>query len=77
MLVWYILSLEPPFGSYSPQHIVEKVFNQGSRPPIFEGWPSEISSLLRRCWDANIPNRPEYSEIVQVVKNHLTKLENV
>lgn len=77
MLMWYILVLEPPYGSFTPPMIVERVFNNGIRPPVLDSWPTEIATLLKKCWDENIAARPDFTEILKVVKTHLDKLETL
>jgi len=71
MIMWYILALEPPFGFYTQDMIVDRVFQRKTRPAIFKSWPVEISNLMERAWHNNINHRPPFTEIVIVLRQEL------
>ena len=66
-LMWYILELEPPLGVYSPEMFKERVFKRGTRPAVMSSWPEHMPELMKKCWSADISERPDFGEI----KEHL------
>lgn len=71
MIMWFILALEPPFGFYTEDMIRDRVFLRGSRPAIFDSWSPQICDLLKRGWCPDISVRPNFKEIVSVLKMEL------
>ena len=65
MLMWHIMALEPPFGLYTANMFLDRVFSKQYRPAIIEKWPTEVSSLMRESWDSNIDNRPSFKDIME------------
>mmetsp|Transcript_8675 Transcript_8675/g.24027 ORF Transcript_8675/g.24027 Transcript_8675/m.24027 type:complete len:413 (-) Transcript_8675:2009-3247(-) len=68
MLLWYIMALEPPFGMYTPNMFLDRVFSKNYRPVINEKWVDGISSLMREGWDAEIAKRPDFPQITDRLK---------
>jgi serine/threonine protein kinase len=64
MLLWYIMSLEPPYCLYTDNMITSRVFVRGARPALFESWPEDISELIKQCWSNDIPDRPSFREVM-------------
>jgi len=62
-LMWYILELEPPLGVYTPQMFKERVFKRGTRPAVMESWPEHMAPLMKKCWSANIDERPNFGQV--------------
>jgi ankyrin repeat protein len=62
MILYEISTLRYPFGECRPTEIPPKVLS-GKRPSL-EGVPSEIASLIARCWKQNPRERPSFAEIV-------------
>ncbi|RIA85251.1 kinase-like domain-containing protein [Glomus cerebriforme] len=58
MLMWEILSGQPPLMKY--KHDYDLVINiiNGMRPKIVSGTPLEYKCLIEQCWDANPLKRP-------------------
>jgi serine/threonine protein kinase len=69
MIMWYLMALEPPFGLYTNEMMKDRIMVRGSRPAVYDKWPSDLAALMKRCWDADISERPEFSEIIRIVKN--------
>lgn len=40
----------------------------GNRPPLLEGCPKPIETLITTCWDPSPPNRPSMEDVVKVMK---------
>jgi serine/threonine protein kinase len=75
MLMWFIMALEPPFGFYTEDMIVDRVFKRGSRPAIFDSWPKAIGHVLKRAWDSNVPERPAFSEICSTLRSEMVRAD--
>ncbi|KAL3929543.1 MAG: hypothetical protein SGBAC_012161, partial [Bacillariaceae sp.] len=58
MMMWFILALEPPYGFYTEDMIIDRVFRRGSRPAVFESWSHELGNLMKCSWDSTISKRP-------------------
>jgi serine/threonine protein kinase len=71
MVLWFILALEPPFGFYTEDMIMDRVFKRGSRPAVFDSWPESIGDLMKRSWSADIAGRPSFAEISSTLKLEL------
>lgn len=68
MLLWYIMALEPPYGFYTPEMFVSRVFQQGHRPVTMGDWPASLCQIMKRCWDVRINVRPSFETIMDVIK---------
>ncbi|XP_042516081.1 serine/threonine-protein kinase STY13-like [Macadamia integrifolia] len=64
LIFWGMLKNELPFEDMNLHDIKTKVVEQGTRPCL-EGIPSEISSLLQRCWSDEINLRPDFTDVVK------------
>jgi serine/threonine protein kinase len=43
----------------------------GNRPALPRDLPEGVSKLVERCWEGNPQQRPEFTEIVEVLSSHL------
>jgi serine/threonine protein kinase len=75
MLLWYILALEPPYGFYTPDMFLQRVFIQGHRPMNFPEWPDQLNIMIKRGWDNRINVRPDFKIIMQVIKKETVKVD--
>lgn len=75
MVMWYILSLEPPFGFFTESMISTRVHKRGVRPAVFRKWNDVIGEMLRCAWDPDLHQRPNFLEITLVLKQELLHLE--
>ena len=71
MVTWFILALEPPFGLYTENMILERVHKRGVRPAIFRRWNEVIGRMLRCAWDPDMHSRPNLLEITLVLKQEM------
>ena len=76
MIMWYILSLEPPFGLYSQEMIIDRVLKRGTRPSVFKSWSDSIGNLMKRGWHTEIAERPSFQEISLVLKQELIESDS-
>ncbi|XP_046991443.1 mitogen-activated protein kinase kinase kinase 7-like [Schistocerca americana] len=68
IILWEVLSRRKPFDDIggSAYRIMWAV-HTGERPPLIEGCPRPIESLMTRCWDKNPANRPSMDEVVHIM----------
>eukprot|EP00526_Cylindrotheca_closterium_P010359 CAMPEP_0113655706 /NCGR_PEP_ID=MMETSP0017_2-20120614/29872_1 /TAXON_ID=2856 /ORGANISM="Cylindrotheca closterium" /LENGTH=403 /DNA_ID=CAMNT_0000569017 /DNA_START=13 /DNA_END=1224 /DNA_ORIENTATION=+ /assembly_acc=CAM_ASM_000147 len=72
MILWFILALEPPYGFYTEDMIIDRVFKRGSRPAVFESWSHELGNLMKCSWDSTISKRPGFSEICSALRSEMS-----
>ena len=60
MLIWEILSGQPPFANFNEYSDYELAMNiiDGMRPKIGSEVPLKYKELMERCWDADPTKRP-------------------
>ena len=75
MLLHYIIALEPPMGAYTPKMFIDRVFQQGYRPAVKDKWPARLRDLMRQCWSEDIDERPEFSDIIRVLKQEIASVD--
>ncbi|KAL3912663.1 MAG: hypothetical protein SGILL_006794 [Bacillariaceae sp.] len=71
MLMWYMLALEPPFGMYTEDMIMDRSWNRGYRPVIFRRWTRNMKELIKSCWDAKPTSRMSFLQITLALKKEL------
>jgi serine/threonine protein kinase len=69
MILWYIMALEPPLSLYTPEMILDRVFEKGHRPATKVKWSPAITELLRMCWSEELLERPSFKEIMSKLQN--------
>jgi serine/threonine protein kinase len=75
MLLHYILALEPPMGTYTPNMFIERVFKQGVRPVIKDKWSPVLKDLLKQAWSESIDERPSFAEIMLRLKQEIASID--
>eukprot|EP00559_Dactyliosolen_fragilissimus_P008257 CAMPEP_0184856898 /NCGR_PEP_ID=MMETSP0580-20130426/2060_1 /TAXON_ID=1118495 /ORGANISM="Dactyliosolen fragilissimus" /LENGTH=845 /DNA_ID=CAMNT_0027352163 /DNA_START=124 /DNA_END=2661 /DNA_ORIENTATION=- len=63
ILLWELMAYEKPFDGMNREMFYERVVHGGERPPIQKKWPSDLISLMTRCWSYNPEMRPTFSQI--------------
>ncbi|EXX50815.1 kinase-like domain-containing protein [Rhizophagus irregularis DAOM 181602=DAOM 197198] len=59
ILMWEVLSEQPPFlNNNNDQDLALNIVN-GTRPKILPGTPEIFKKLMEECWDANPEKRPD------------------
>ena len=76
MILWFILALEPPYGFYTEDMIIDRVFKRGSRPAVFVSWSHELGKLMKSSWDSTISKRPSFSDICRVLRSEMSSENN-
>jgi hypothetical protein len=69
MILWYIMALEPPLSLYTPEMILDRVFEKGHRPATKVKWSPAITELLRMCWSEDLLERPSFKDIMSKLQN--------
>ena len=64
VVLWQMYTREDPFPGLTPMQIAWQVVMQGTRPPIPEGTPPRLESLLRRGWTITPEDRPSFEDVV-------------
>lgn len=70
IIVYEIFSYEIPFKGLTINGILNKVVNQGDRPPISSDIPDIYKNLIEDCWNQNPDERPSFHEIVEEMKTN-------
>ena len=65
MILWQLLTGEPPFNGLSREEYMMRVVRGGVRPPVPTSAPADLVHLIRTCWDANPDRRPSASSIIK------------
>ncbi|EAY22545.1 TKL family protein kinase [Trichomonas vaginalis G3] len=65
ILLWELLTNEPPFSGMNPSQITDLVINQGYRPPIPDNAPPNLTKLINKCWQTDPTKRLSMSKVVR------------
>lgn len=65
ILLWELLTNQPPFAGMNPNQITDLVINQGYRPEIPEDAPPNLAKLINKCWQTNPEKRLTMSRVVR------------
>lgn len=72
IVMWEIMSREPPFKGLRPHEIMAQVVNVHARPDmrrVPQNCPPQYKQILERCWDRDAMNRPDFSVVVKMLKS--------
>jgi len=70
LLLWEMCSMKEAFPGFREKTYMLRVVENEERPWIQMWWPSDLKSLIRKCWSAKPDSRPTIDEVV-------TKLEAI
>ena len=74
ILLWELVTLEKPFESIkSLPQFNEEVVRRHDRPPLKSVPSPVLKTLLAECWDKDQEKRPSFSEVCQVLHEHVSK----
>jgi serine/threonine protein kinase len=71
ILLFQILALETPFTGLTVNTFPKMVFEKGARPIPDPKWPQSITGLLRKCWSANIKERPSMDDVTRILTEEI------
>lgn len=67
IVLWEILAREPPFASYSPFQIIQKVIEDKERPSLSKipkACPPQLITIMRACWEQDPEKRPGFGDVI-------------
>ena len=67
ILFYQIMALETPFQGLTVRSFPKMVFEKGARPVPDPKWPSQITDLMKKCWSANISERPSMEDVSSIL----------
>ncbi|XP_072026795.1 mitogen-activated protein kinase kinase kinase 12-like [Amphiura filiformis] len=73
IFVWELITLEVPFKGVTYPTIMYIVVDKNERPPIPSDCSTEIRDLLERCWKKDRYQRPQPSDIIEI----LSRLQDI
>eukprot|EP00475_Leptophrys_vorax_P030471 TRINITY_DN45696_c0_g1_i4.p1 TRINITY_DN45696_c0_g1~~TRINITY_DN45696_c0_g1_i4.p1 ORF type:complete len:380 (-),score=20.26 TRINITY_DN45696_c0_g1_i4:181-1254(-) len=73
--VWEMLTGKLPYPDLTPLQAAVSVVQRGLRPPIPKGTHPRLAELLQRSWATNPSERPEFSEIIQIIGDIVQELQ--
>jgi len=71
VILWEMNAGKKPFDGLNRESFYEQVVHGGERPPIKSKWPQTLSTLIEKCWDADMWNRPSFREVVDALDEML------
>lgn len=63
ILLWQIMTTKMPFDKLTINTLKLFVMNGDHRPKIDPGWSATLSSLMTRCWNKDMTERPSFEVI--------------
>uniref|UniRef100_A0A6P4ANK8 non-specific serine/threonine protein kinase n=1 Tax=Ziziphus jujuba TaxID=326968 RepID=A0A6P4ANK8_ZIZJJ len=75
IVLWELLTGELPYSLLTPVQAAVGVVQKGLRPTIPKNTHPRVAELLDRCWQQDPTRRPNFSEIIEILK-HIAKEGN-
>lgn len=69
IILWELVAYEKPYSGMNREEFYEKVVHSGLRPEITKKFPDDLANLIRNCWSHEIEIRPNFSKIIEVIKD--------
>lgn len=78
LIVWGIFQLDVPFKNYEmKEDFFTQVLVEGDRPRIDKkSWPTSISDTIVQCWSETISSRPEFSDVLQILRKEIAGISS-
>lgn len=74
--LWELLTGEIPYSSMTPLQAAVGVVQKRQRPTIPKNVHPVLAELLERCWRHDPTKRPNFSEILEILKQIAEQVEN-
>jgi len=71
IILWELVAFKKPYDGMNREEFYSRVVHGGERPPIKKGWPEDLTELMKSCWDAEVVQRPNFSDIVEILDSML------
>lgn len=68
IVMWELLTGQLPYSSLTPLQAAVGVVQKGLRPPIPNNSHPKLAELLERCWQQDPNHRPDFSEIIEILR---------
>lgn len=68
IVLWELLTRQPPYFGMDPMMVAQKVLQQGYRPEIPADTHPAYEKLIRECWDDNPDRRPTFTQVLERLK---------
>ena len=72
VILWELVAFKKPYDGMYREEFYVRVVQGGQRPAINKKWPDDLTELMKCCWDAEISNRPNFTEIFDVLDSMVT-----
>jgi serine/threonine protein kinase len=72
VILWELVAFKKPYDGMNREEFYVRVVQGGERPAINKKWPDDLTELMKCCWDAEISNRPNFTEIFDVLDSMVT-----
>jgi serine/threonine protein kinase len=67
--LWELITRKDIYPGKNPLNVAMEVV-KGTRPPVPQDCPTEVSQLMEKCWDADPNKRPSFKEILRYLENN-------
>jgi len=71
IMLWELVAFKKPYDGMNREEFYSRVVHGGERPVINKKWPDDLTELMKSCWDAEVINRPNFSDIVEILDSML------
>ncbi|KAJ6929740.1 serine/threonine-protein kinaseY17 [Populus alba x Populus x berolinensis] len=75
IVMWELLTGELPYSYLTPLQAAVGVVQKGLRPTIPKHTYPKLAELLERCWQRDPTQRPNFSQIIDILQQIATELE--
>ncbi|GFS34699.1 ACT-like protein tyrosine kinase family protein [Actinidia rufa] len=73
IVLWELLTGKLPYEYLTPLQAAVGVVQKGLRPTIPKNTPPKLAELLERCWQQETTSRPDFSEIIDILRQIATE----
>ncbi|XP_075654463.1 serine/threonine-protein kinase STY17-like isoform X2 [Castanea sativa] len=76
IVLWELLTGELPYSLLTPLQAAVGVVQKGIRPTIPKNTYPRLAELLERCWQQDTAQRPNFSEIIEILQQIADEVQN-
>ncbi|KAK9990072.1 hypothetical protein SO802_025057 [Lithocarpus litseifolius] len=76
IVLWELLTGELPYSLLTPLQAAVGVVQKGIRPTIPKNTCPRLAELLERCWQQDAAQRPNFSEIIEILQQIADEVRN-
>ena len=76
VVLWEMVTGEMPFADCTPMQAAVAVAMHGKQLPVPDSCPKQLKGLMEQCWQKNPEYRPEFVDILSVLKKVLVEVED-